>query len=56
MTHGPESFWTVIVFYEGGNWLAWTYAVPRLAHERLVTELAYPGAVGHLTPLEVRHG
>ena len=60
MTPGSVSaadmeFWTVIAFYEGGNWLAWTYGTYGQALIRVAEELAHPGAqvrMGHI-PKEV---
>jgi hypothetical protein len=37
-------FWTVIAFYEGGNWLAWTYATQEQALIRWQAEARYPGS------------
>lgn len=57
MTHGASrDFWTVIVFYRGGNWLAWTYELRKLARARLIAELIHEGATGQIIPVEVRHG
>lgn len=54
MTPGARDFWTVIVFYRGGNWLAWTYELYELAENRLDGELTHPGSMGGVYSIEVR--
>lgn len=54
MKPGRE-FWTVIVFYRGGNWLAWTYEGESQALSRRDAELAYPGTRVALNMTVVDH-